>query len=160
MLHRSTLSRFQVCSTLLLTIVIRLYFRSPEHTHLIPFHQCLSSSPFSSPKTKYFILFFYSFIYLWLHWVFVAMCRLSLVAVHRLWALGLQYRGLIACGSQALGCAGFSNWHVGLVTPQHIESFRPGIKPMSPALLGGFLSTVSARKSQIFSHSDRQEKPK
>ena len=35
------------------------------------------------------------------------------------------------------------NWHMGLVALQHVESPRPGIKPVSLALAGGFLSTVS-----------------
>ena len=73
-----------------------------------------------------FCLFIYLFIYLWLHWVFVAACGLSLVAASGgysylrctgfslggfsccgVWALGVRAsvvvaRGLSSCGSQAL----------------------------------------------------------
>ena len=38
---------------------------------------------------------------------------------------------------------------MGLVVPWHVESSGPGIKPMSPALAGVFLSTVPSGKSLI-----------
>ena len=42
---------------------------------------------------------FFLFVYLWLCWVFAAVCRLSLVA-----ASGATLR----CGAQAFHCSGFS----------------------------------------------------
>ena len=47
-----------------------------------------------------FIYFFYNlFIYFWLHWVFVAACGLSLVAVSggysSLWCMGFSLQGLL-----------------------------------------------------------------
>ena len=68
-------------------------------------------------------------------------------------ALGMQSSVFVACGfnscgSQALECAGFSScgaWTYlvsGIWTPP-----RPEIEPMSPALAGGFLSTVPWAKS-------------
>ena len=39
------------------------------------------------------------FIYFWLHWVFVAACRLSLVA---------ESRATLCCGGRASHCGGFS----------------------------------------------------
>ena len=75
---------------------------------------------------KIFVLF----IYLWLHWVFVAARGLSVVAVggllivgallvaeHRLSALGLQW--LQHVGSVVVGPAS--------VALQHVEISRPGI---------------------------------
>ena len=66
---------------------------------------------FLFPQNEILYSVFYSFIYLWLHWVFAATCRLSLVAVQALgtWASLVAAQGLVACGSRALECAGFSN---------------------------------------------------
>ena len=56
----------------------------------------------------YFCLFIYLF-YFWLHWVFVAGCRLSLVSqsggYSLLWCLGFPLRWLLlwSAGSRALG---------------------------------------------------------
>ena len=38
-------------------------------------------------------------------------------------------------------------WHMGLLAPQHVKSSGAGIKAMSPALAGRFLSTVLPGKS-------------
>ena len=63
----------------------------------------------------------YLFIYFWLHWVFVAVCRLSLVAASRgysslwctgfsLWwllllqSMGSRFVGFSSCGSLVLEC--------------------------------------------------------
>ena len=76
------------------------------------------------------ILKFFLFIYFWLHWVFVAACLLSLVAVH-----GLLIAVASRCRAQALGTQasvvathGLSNcglgvqqlWHTGLVALWHV----------------------------------------
>ena len=47
-------------------------------------------------KKIYIYIYIYKFIYFWLHWVFVAECGLSLVAV--------------SGGYFSLQCAGFSLW--------------------------------------------------
>ena len=72
--------------------------------------------------TAWHFIYLYFFIYLWLHWVFVAACRLSLVSTFRCrarashcdgfsccgaWTVGAKAsvvvaRGLSCCGSQAL----------------------------------------------------------
>ena len=41
----------------------------------------------------------------------------------------------------------FGLWPRGLAALRHVESFGPGIEPMSPALAGGFLSTGATGKS-------------
>ena len=55
-----------------------------------------------------FLRFIYLLIYFFLHWVFVAMCGLSLVAVHGLliavgslvfWNTGSRYMGFNSCSS-------------------------------------------------------------
>ena len=50
----------------------------------------------------YIYIFIYLFIYFWLRWVFVAACRLSLVAVSGGYT-SLQCTGFSCCGARALG---------------------------------------------------------
>ena len=52
------------------------------------------------------------------------------------------------CGAQALGCVGFSGSANGLSCLWNLP--RPGIKPVSPALAGGFLTTRPPGKSCLF----------
>ena len=102
----------------------------------------------------------YLFIYFWLRWVFVAACRLSLVAASGgyslrcagfslrwlllLWSMGsrraaseVMARRLSSCGARSLLLRG--RW----VLP------GPGIKPVCPALAGGFLTTATPGKSLL-----------
>ena len=97
------------------------------------------------------------FTYFWLCWVFVATCRLSLVAVCRLSQCSSLSRcraqtvdtqasvvvacGLSSCGSRALehrlsGCGSRTLLHSGMW-----DLPGPGIEPVSPELAGGFLTT-------------------
>ena len=79
----------------------------------------------------------------WLHWVFVAMHGLSLVSAsggfssYDVWA---SHCGDLLCstGSRAQAQLLRSTWNLP----------RPGIELVSPALAGGFLSTVPPEKSQ------------
>ena len=68
----------------------------------------------------------------------------SLVAASRGCSL-VATRSLLAvasfCGTWALGCTG-------IVGPQHVESPRPGMEPVSPALAGRFLTTEPPGKSK------------
>ena len=66
----------------------------------------------------------------------------SLVAEHGLQVRGLQQLWLSGSRAQAQQL-----WCTGLVVPRHVVSSRPGIEPMSPALAGGFLTTVPPGKS-------------
>ena len=103
---------------------------------------------------------FYLFIYFRLCWVFIAVCQLSLVAASRgyssLQRLGFSLMWLLlwSTGSGAWGlgscCAGVS----AVIAHQLSCSvacgiFWTGIKPVSPALVGGFLSPVPPGKSWI-----------
>ena len=113
-----------------------------------------------------FILFYFLihlFIYFWLRWVFVAVSGFLY-----LWHVGFSLRGFSCCGAQALG-----TWATvvvacrlsscGLWALEHRLSscgaraqllhgmwdlHRPGLEPVSPALAGGFLTTVPPGKSQ------------
>ena len=117
-------------------------------------------SVFSSNHTIFFlfvlaILIFFLLIYLWLCWVFVSVCGLSLVggewgplfiaargpltvvaslvAEHR-----LQTRRLRNCGSRAQLLRGM--WDLP----------RPGLEPVSPALAGRLSTTAPPGKPQPF----------
>jgi len=78
----------------------------------------------------------------WLHWVFVAMHGLSLVSAsggfssYDMWA---SHCSDLSCstGSRAQSQLLHSTWNLP----------RPGIELVSPALAGGFLSTVPLAKS-------------
>ena len=113
--------------------------------------------------TKVTLLFiinlFILFIYFWLRWVFIAVRGLSLVAVSRCYSL--------RCSARAFHCGGFSccrSWALGVwasvVVACGLSSCGsrasllcsmwdrpgPGLEPMSPALAGGFLTTVPPGK--------------
>ena len=100
-------------------------------------------------------------MYFWLHWVFVAVHGLSLVAASGgyvlLWCVRFSLRGFSCCGARALGAQasvvvarGLSScgaWALSLRGMWDLPG--PGIEPMSPALTGGFLTIVPPGKSLI-----------
>ena len=119
-------------------------------------------------------LFTYLFIYFWLHWVFVATCGLSLVAVSGgysslrcagfssqwlflLQSMGSSTRasvvvasGLSSCGLRALehrlsSCGARAQLLRGMS-----DLPGPGLEPVSPALAGGFLTTAPSGKPRKF----------
>ena len=104
------------------------------------------------------------FIYFWLRWVFVAARRLSLVAASRgysslwrvgfslqwlllLWSMGSRHAGFSSCGSQVLEHRLRSCGTWALLLRGMWDLPGPGIEPVSPALAGGFLTTVPPGKS-------------
>ena len=106
-------------------------------------------------------IFLIYFIYFWLRWVFVAACALSLVAASRgypssqcvgsslRWLLLLQSTGSGRVGSVAVA-HGLSSCGIRVHLLRSIWDLpRPGIKPVSPALAGGFLTTVPPGKSHF-----------
>lgn len=99
-------------------------------------------------------------LFIWLHWVFVAVCGLSPVVASgshpslrrtgfspqwllMLWSTGSRHVRLQAAWAQQLRCAG-------LVAPLHVEPPQTGVEPVFPALAGRFLSTKSPEKSSLF----------
>ena len=68
--------------------------------------------------------------------------------------------GFSCCRAQALGCAGFSSWSSRALEHRHSSCAqskllqgmwdlpRSGIEPVSPALAGGFFTTVPPGKSE------------
>ena len=99
----------------------------------------------------------YLFIYFWLHWVFVAARRVSLVEASGgysslpcvgfslqwlllLPSMGSRHAGFSSCGSWALECRLRSCGSQAQLL-HGIGSSRPRLKPVSPALAGGFLTT-------------------
>ena len=127
--------------------------------------------PFLTPD---FLKLISLFTYFWLCWVFVAVRRLSLVAVSgatlccseqsshcgafsccRAQALGAWASVVVACrlsscGSRALEyrLSSCGTWAQLLRGMWHHPG--PGLEPLSPALAGGFLTTVSPGKSLFF----------
>ena len=81
-----------------------------------------------------FLFYINLFIYLWLHWVFIAVRSLSLAAVSggysSLRCVGFSLWWLLLLRSMGSRRAGFSSygmrvqylWHTGLVAPQHVGS--------------------------------------
>ena len=124
---------YYLCLTVLALLLI---FSNLQFIH--PYQMVTSTSP-------------YLFIYCWLHWIFVAACRLSLVVSRatlllgwmgfsRPWLLLWQstdsrHAGFSSCGPQTLLLRG--TW----------DCPRPGTE-QSPALAGGFLSTIPPGQSQ------------
>ena len=129
----------------------------PTPTH--PPHQGLSSD--KSPKVSHLQLIGWlkvnSFLqelkkkkktlnFFWLHWVFTAAFRLSLlvasgsyslVAVHRLLnvvASPVAEHGLQGAGAQLL-------WHMGLRAPWHVQSSQTRDRTCVPCVGSGFLTT-------------------
>ena len=102
---------------------------------------------------QYICLFMhtYTFTFFLLCWVFVSMHRLSLVAASRGYTLGAVHRLLIVGASLAAEHGLWGAWasvvvHVGLVAPWCV----PEIKPVYPALAGGFLTIGPPGKSYTY----------
>ena len=129
---------------------------STSYLHFIV-NMCVSSILY----LPFLYIWIYLFIcfYFWLHWVFVAARGLSLVAASR--------------GYSSLRCAGFSLWWLLLLqsTGSRRTGFSscgsqaqllrgiwdlpgPGLKPMSPALAGRFLTTVPTGKPSKYIFHD------
>ena len=70
-------------------------------------------------------------------WAFSSCGEQGLLPSCSVWAS--YCRGFPCCGAQAPGCVGFSGSANGLSCLWNLP--RPGIKPVSPALAGGFLTT-------------------
>ena len=113
--------------------------------------------------TVFFFLIYLIYFHFWLCWVFAAACGLSLVAVSGGYSsLGSQAShcgGFFCYRAQALGSWAQQLWFMGFrMRAQYWATWAqllcgmwnlpgPGVKPMSPALPGGFLSTVPTGKS-------------
>ena len=115
----------------------------------------------------FFFNLFYLFIYFWLHWVFTAAHGLSsLVAASGgysslqcagfslRWLLllrstGSRRTGFSSCGSRALErrLSSCGTWASLLCSMWDLP--RPGLEPVSPALAGGFPTTVPPGKPWV-----------
>ena len=115
----------------------RMWFPMPGHT--------LSMSHVHLLTTPFFSLTLFQF---WLCWVFIAVHGLPLVAVNGGYSLSWR--------------SGFSLWWLlllqsaGSVAMVHglscsiLDLPEPGIKPVSPALAGGFLTTFPGKSYSLF----------
>ena len=107
----------------------------------------------------YFFILIYVFIYLGLHWVFVAARGLSLGAANgaalRCSAQTSQCSGFSCCGSRAGGRAGFSScstrarelWCAGLVAPRHVGSSQTKDQACVPCIGRLILNHQTTRES-------------
>ena len=111
----------------------------------------------------FFFNLFILLIYFWLHWVFTVLHGLSLAVVSSgycslwcagfllqwlllLWSTGSRHVGFSSCGSRALerrlsSCGTWTQLLRGMW-----DLPGPGLKPMSPALVGRFLTIVPPGK--------------
>ena len=89
-----------------------------RHTFSFPLSQPSAVAVLLSASVDLPVLFVCLFINLfyfcfWLHWVFVAVCRLSLVVVSggysSLWCVGFSLRWLLLLRSTGSRCVGFSS---------------------------------------------------
>ena len=119
-----------------------------------------------------FFFLIYKFIYFWLCWVFIAACRLSLLAVSGVysllrcagfslrWVLLLQSTGsrhvsFSSCGTQAqqswlTGSRAQARqlWHMGLVALQHVGSSRTRARTHVPCIGRRILNHCATREAQ------------
>ena len=118
----------------------------------------------------FFFLKFYLFIYFWLHWVFVATCRLSLVVASgnysSLWCAGFSLRWLLllrCTGSRHVGFSSCSTraqqlWLTGsraqaqqsqctsLVAPRHVGSSQTRARTRVACIGRQILNHCAARE--------------
>ena len=111
----------------------------------------------------FLINLFILLIYFWLRWVFLAACALSLVVASggysSLRCAGFSLQWLLLLQSTGSRCAGFSSCGTralerrlsscgarALLLRGMWEIPGPGLEPLSPALAGGFLTTVPPEK--------------
>ena len=83
---------------------------------------------------------------------------LSLWSSLLLWSMGSRHACLNSCGLQALECGLTSCGTQALVAPQHVAYSWTRIKPMSPALAGGFLTSGPSGKP-LHSTFKREKSP-
>ena len=81
------------------------------------------------------------FIYFWLHWVFIVVHGLSLVAEHRLQVHGLQQLWLVGSRAQAQQL-----WHMGLVAPRHVGSSQTRARTRVPCISRRILNHCATRE--------------
>ena len=119
--------------------------------------------PWLCNKFFFNFYFFNKFIYFWLHWVFVAVCGLSLVGASggfsSLRCAGFSLRWLLLLWSRGSRCGGFSSCGSWALERRLSSCARvqllcgmwdlpgPGLEPVSSALAGRFLTTAPPGKS-------------
>ena len=108
-----------------------------------------------------FFNFYYYFFNFWLRWVFVAVHRLSLVAVSRgyssLWSMGFSLPWLLLLQSTGSRCTGFSScgaraqqlWHTGLVAPRHVGTSQTRARTRVPCIGRRILNRCATREVRL-----------
>ena len=114
------------------------------------------------PQTLQGFFFFLFSFFFWLHWVFVAAHRLSLVVASggysslrcagfsQRWLLIAEHAGFSSCGARAsvvVACRLSSCGTRAQLLHGMWDLPGPGLEPVSPALAGGFLTPAPPGKS-------------
>ena len=151
-----------LCSTSLPAIDIASIFQILTILTCLIISSCFNLH-FSFFLNIYIYLFIYLFIYFWLHWVFAAAHGLSPVAASGghpslrcagpslcwlllLQSMGSRRVGFSSCGSWALERRLSTCGARALLLRGMWDLPGPGLEPVSPALAGGFLTTVPPGK--------------
>ena len=99
------------------------------------------------------VFFFFSF---WLHWIFIGALRFSLVVASRSYSVAVVgsawvfHCGGFCCKTWALGHMSFSSCSTQTELPRGMWHLpRPGIKPVSPPLTDGLLTTGLPGKREV-----------
>ena len=122
--------------------------------------------------------FLVNYLFIWLHWVLVAACRLSLVAASggysSSWCVDFPLRWLLLLWSTGPRCTGFSRcgtraqqlwlagsrvqaqqlWRTGLVAPRHVGSSRTRARTHVPCIGRRVLNHCTTREVSESTQSD------
>ena len=122
-------------------------------------HAIKDSLNFATWTVSFFVKIF---LFIWLHWVFVAAHQLSLVGARGDYSsfrcTGFSLWWVLLLQSTDSECTGFSGcsmwaqelWHTGLVPPRRMGSSQTRTEPVSSALAGRFLTIGPPGKSNNF----------
>ena len=155
----------KLCTANILMYFLSITFTKLESYTIYNFVACFFHLQYHEHFSVTLINLFYLF-YFWLHWVFLAACRFSLVVVSGgysswccagfslqwlllLWSTGSRCAGFSSCGSRALehrlsSCGAWAQLLHGMW-----DLLEPGLKPVSPALAGRFLTTAPPGKPSV-----------
>ena len=117
---------------------------------------------------EFFFIFFLIYIYFWLCWVFIAVCKLPLVGTRGGYSLlqcaGFSLRWLLLLRSTGSRHVGFSScgtwaqqlWLAGLVAPRHVGSSQTRAQTCVPCIGRRILNHCFTKEAPSFMNSFSQ----